>query len=205
MILPKARCSFLPRHPLLGSDLSPHAPTNMHLADAYYTPEGERKRILALPIEEGREYFETREAILTYTTKHMTSVCAFGGGHNVSVERPIRNEACVTAFNSGQLGNPWAFGSRTSSMASEDDAGVNEKGEAEEVGLEFAHEFPELRPCNRCAASSESCDAPETVATALHYLQTRKGYTFPCPLPLQYGATPNEVEGWAGQAQAQHS
>jgi hypothetical protein len=45
----------------------------IHLTDAYYTPEGERKRILALPIEEGREYFETREAFLTYVQKHMTA------------------------------------------------------------------------------------------------------------------------------------
>lgn len=58
--------------PCLAQTLT-HVPTNTHLTDAYYTPEGERKRILALPIEEGREYFETREAFLTYVIKHMTA------------------------------------------------------------------------------------------------------------------------------------
>jgi len=64
----------------------------MHLADAYYTPEGERKRILALPIEEGREYFETREAFLTYTTKHMTAYFDAkekGSEHRLKVAPPL--------------------------------------------------------------------------------------------------------------------
>ena len=67
---------------------SPHTTTNVHFTDAYYTPEGERKRILALPIEEGREYFETREAFLTYVHEHMT---AYFGAKEKGSERRLKD------------------------------------------------------------------------------------------------------------------
>jgi hypothetical protein len=50
----------------------PHTTTHIHThADTYYTPEGERKRVLALPLEEGREYFTTPQAMLGHITQKM--------------------------------------------------------------------------------------------------------------------------------------
>lgn len=57
----------------------------------FYTPEGERKRVLALPIEEGREYFKSKEDYLTFVTKRMIAY------FDAKEKRPGRSsQSCMT-------------------------------------------------------------------------------------------------------------
>jgi hypothetical protein len=63
----------------------------VHRSGIFYTPEGERKRILALPIEEGREYFKSKEDYLTFVTKRMI---AYFDAKEKRPGRPSQN--CMT-------------------------------------------------------------------------------------------------------------
>lgn len=94
------------------------------------------------------------------------------GREDVSVERPVRNEARVTAFTARQLNNPW-------------EACFVEDAAHEKV---YAQDFPGLRDCDQCFASQQDCTAPEILGMALHYLKHRVEYALPHPLPVQHGA-----------------
>ncbi len=68
---------------------------------SYYTPEGERKRILALPVEEGREYFSTRDGFLAYVTKRMT---AYFEAKEKGTERKVKDLLTPGRYLAGCIG-----------------------------------------------------------------------------------------------------